>query len=196
MLLGASELLATESPSELASIVHSAALSLYREIAIQRTLSTSESFTYHAVRQEVSTRQIIGELQDFFHNHPLTRSRQIIFQQDYPETSVKTDASLVSRVLCNMILNALEATDDQGSIFVGIELDQEEHITFQVWNAREIPSEIAGRIFRRNFSTKDETGHGIGTYSMKLFGEKVLGGSVSFTTSHEGGTTFSFSLPI
>lgn len=196
MLLGASELLVAENPSELATIVHNASLRLYREIAIQRSLSSNDSFTYQPVRQRVSTQQIMAELRSFFLNHPLTRDRTIMFQSEFPEVSFVTDFSLVSRILCNMVLNALEATEAQGSVYVTIEQIQGERITFSVWNACEIPPEITGRIFRRNFTTKEQAGHGIGTYSMKLFGEEILGGSVSFTTSHQEGTTFIFSLPL
>jgi citrate synthase len=39
-------------------------------------------------------------------------------------------------------------------------------------------------------------GRGIGTYSMKLIGEKVLNGHVSFSTSKSGGTIFKFACPI
>lgn len=35
---------------------------------------------------------------------------------------------------------------------------------------------------------------GVGTYSMKFFGEKVLGGLVAFTTSEDIGTTFTLTL--
>jgi len=65
-----------------------------------------------------------------------------------------------------------------------------------VWNGGEIPQEIAARIFQRNFSTKEQAGRGIGTFSMKLFGEKILGGQVSFTTSKKEGTIFRFACPI
>jgi sensor histidine kinase regulating citrate/malate metabolism len=37
-------------------------------------------------------------------------------------------------------------------------------------------------------------GRGIGTYSMKLFGEKYLKGKVWFTSSAENGTSFFFEL--
>lgn len=39
------------------------------------------------------------------------------------------------------------------------------------------------RIFQRSFSTKGAKGRGLGTYSMKLFGETYLGGQVSFRSS-------------
>ena len=45
------------------------------------------------------------------------------------------------------------------------------------------------------FSTKSSTGRGLGTYSMKLLGERYLGGAVSFSSSAEHGTVFTFELP-
>jgi sensor histidine kinase regulating citrate/malate metabolism len=45
------------------------------------------------------------------------------------------------------------------------------------------------QLFQRSFSTKG-TGRGIGTYSMKLFGEKYLEGRVDFESTRENGTTF------
>ena len=68
--------------------------------------------------------------------------------------------------------------------------------SFCVWNAGEIPADIAKRVFQRNFSTKAQAGRGIGTFSMKLFGEKYLGGRVDFTTSSSDGTVFRFILPL
>ncbi len=59
-----------------------------------------------------------------------------------------------------------------------------------------IPPGVADRIFQRNFSTKEQIGRGIGAYSMKLFGEKILGGKVGFTTSMEKGTIFKLSHPL
>ena len=44
-------------------------------------------------------------------------------------------------------------------------------------------------------SARRGDGRGLGTYSMKMFGEKVLKGRVSFSSSPEEGTIFRFSLP-
>ncbi len=68
-----------------------------------------------------------------------------------------------------MIINALEATEENGTIRVWLKNDSHS-VTFGVWNAQVIPPNVALRVFQRNFSTKDEVGRGIGTYSMKLFG--------------------------
>jgi sensor histidine kinase regulating citrate/malate metabolism len=51
------------------------------------------------------------------------------------------------------------------------------------------------QVFRRSFSIKSPVGRGIGTYSAKLITERYLGGSLSFTSSEEAGTTFAVTLP-
>ena len=103
--------------------------------------------------------------------------------------------SLLLRVICNMITNAFESTEENGTVKVLLE-QNDNFLSFCVWNWQPIPQDIARRIFQRNFSTKDGAGRGIGTYSMKLFGEQILGGQVSFTTSQKEGTVFRFSLPL
>ncbi len=99
------------------------------------------------------------------------------------------------RVLCNMIINALEATDVNGLVKVWAE-EKKAELSFYSWNNRVIPESVTNRIFQRNFSTKQQSGRGIGTYSMKLFGETILGGKVSFSSSETDGTVFRLSLPI
>jgi signal transduction histidine kinase len=98
------------------------------------------------------------------------------------------------RVLQNMVLNALEATPVGGVVRVGATVSSDA-IEFAVWNDAVIPPEIARRIFQRNFTTKSELGHGYGTYSMKLLGERMLGGSVTFTSQPGEGTCFRCRLP-
>ncbi|NLD38630.1 MAG: hypothetical protein GX654_17355 [Desulfatiglans sp.] len=75
-------------------------------------------------------------------------------------------------------------------------VDEGNFISFYVHNSQEIPQKIANRIFQRNFSTKEQDGRGTGTFSMKLFGEKFLGGKVDFSTSKADGTIFKFSYPV
>ena len=66
-----------------------------------------------------------------------------------------------------MVLNALEATDNSEKTFLWFE-HNETSLTFKVWNHQAIDDKVALRIFERNFSTKEKTGRGIGTFSMKL----------------------------
>ncbi len=66
---------------------------------------------------------------------------------------------------------------------------------FSVWNPAPIPEPLQLRIFQRHFTTKNESGRGIGTYMMKLFGEEFLGGRVGFLSSAAEGTPFWIELP-
>ena len=71
----------------------------------------------------------------------------------------------------------------------------DDKIRIQVHNPEFIEPEIQLQIFQRSFSTKGK-GRGIGTYSMKLFGERYLKGKVWFSSSEEEGTTFFVSIPL
>jgi len=191
MLVQASELLVAENTTALASTIHQAAFRLLREVAIQHSLTESSAGSYQPMWAEFTTQQIFKELKSFFANHPAANDINVEFVENHAAITIKTDISLLLRVLCNMIINALEATDREGLVKIWPEYNGET-LNFCVWNASLVPPDIANRIFQRNFSTKAQAGRGIGTYSMKLFGEKILGGKVDFISSAKDGTIFRF----
>lgn len=193
MMLG--EHLAVKFPSEETSILAETSLRLHGEVAIQRYLSETETCEYRPMWQTCEAGSLIDHLKRFFVNHPVSKNRNIDFEPCPDGLIITTDASAFSRVMSNMIINALEATDEGGTVKVWVE-PTGEHIDLCVWNKSVIPENISQRMFQRNFSTKKQQGRGIGTYSMKLLGEDVLGGEVSFVSSAEKGTVFRFSHPI
>ncbi len=195
MLLQASELLVHTQPSKPAAAIHLAAQRLVKEVGIQHSLSDGSINSYQPLWDVVPLEVIFSELTAFFDTHPAAGEKHIRFPDVCPDLLVKTDVSLLLRVLCNMIINALEATEQNGTIRVWAESDPGS-IRFCVWNPRAIPPDISRRIFQRGFSTKAQAGRGTGTYSMKLFGEKILGGNVRFSSSETGGTVFILSLPL
>lgn len=195
MLVGSSELLVRDNPSPLSQNLLQTSLRLRKEVAMQRCLMQSEACSFQPLRHKVSPAQILADIESFFTNHPVARAKRIEFQDDFPDVTVYTDIALVSRVLCNMVINALEATEKNGAIKIWVE-PEDRYLSFCVWNAKAIPQDVAQRIFQRNFSTKKEAGRGVGTFSMKLFGEKILGGKVGFKTSPKQGTDFRLSLPL
>ena len=195
MLVQASEHLVEDNSPENANIIHLVTSRLLKEVSIQRSLSQGDSSSYQPMWHEYATGQIVGELRAVFSNHPAARERNIDYPESDPGLSITTDISLLIRVLSNMIINALEATEKNGMIRLWLETNND-FLSFCVWNEKEIPKDTANRIFQRNFSTKGQDGRGIGTYSMKLFGEEILGGEVSFTSSEKEGTVFRFSMPV
>lgn len=181
-MVGASELLVDEYPSEIAETILQVALRLSSEIAVQRCLSQGETGRYQPFWNEYSVGQTLNELRKIFVGHPAAMGKMIDFSTEHSAVVFITDISLLLRIVCNMVINALEATPDSGTVRVWLE-NKDGKISFCVWNEQEISESVKMRIFQRNFSTKKQVGRGTGTYSMKFFGEKILGGRVSFTSS-------------
>jgi signal transduction histidine kinase len=91
-------------------------------------------------------------------------------------------------------INALEASAEGATVRLATRVAPA-HITWEIWNHGFIPADVQKRVFQRHFSTKATFGRGLGTFSMKLFGERYLKGKVSFDSSESDGTTFRFRLP-
>lgn len=199
-LLGISQILAHDSGKADEADrqqVYELSLRLAKEVAIQSSLMRDGLHAYQAQFQEVSIADILRDTEHVFANHRAASGRALTFSPaEAPDWTVETDAILLERVLNNMIVNALEATDLGGEARVYVEKDPEGQAVFRVWNRRPIPPEVTVRIFQRNFSTKAEKGRGLGTYSMKLFGETYLKGQVDFSTSEADGTEFRLTLPL
>ncbi|PID39720.1 MAG: histidine kinase [Proteobacteria bacterium] len=194
-LMGASELLNAENPSKIAETVKQVVLRLNREIAIQRALSAKREGKYQPFWHEYGIDQIVNELINLFRQHPAASGKTIEFPDEIPTRFLKTDISLLLRVLSNMVINALEETPEGDVVRIRLE-PETDSFSFCVWNNQAIPEQVVPRIFQRHFSTKEGAGRGIGTYSMKLFGEQILGGQVTFTTSKDNGTVFRFKIPV
>jgi hypothetical protein len=194
-LIGTSELLKDESKVTKTRIETMGHLSrrLAQEIEIQKALSTTLSHAYQPLYNKLTVHLIFDELRTIYNNHPVANDRDLKVIYPVEEISFYSDHALVTRILVNMVSNALEATATGDKVTVQIDTSGDT-IIFCVWNPTVIPQTVARRIFQRNFSTKDGLGHGIGTYSMKLFGEKILGGQVSFNSTDAEGTTFRFAL--
>ncbi|HTP28153.1 MAG TPA: HAMP domain-containing sensor histidine kinase [Anaeromyxobacteraceae bacterium] len=169
------------------------------EIKGQRMLLDAEHGTLQLSVSEVSTQSVLREVAAEFHGHPLTASRALVIaESDSQNVDIHTDAALLRRVFTNMVTNALEATGEGGLVRVWCssgELDLPRACTLHVHNDTVMPRNVAIHVFQRSFSTKANRGRGLGTYSMKLLGEHYLGGSVSFVSTEDQGTTFSFGLP-
>ncbi len=166
---------------------------LIEEIHCQRDLMHAESGDLKTRYAPVRTNSILDELRTHYSKHSAAAQRHIVISDSW-DGMVLTDRRLLLRVLGNMIKNALEATPAGGS--VSLECSESgEDVTFSVRNPGAMARDVQLQVFQRSFSTKGEPGRGIGTYSMKLFGERYLGGKVNFTCSDSAGTTFCFCLP-
>jgi signal transduction histidine kinase len=120
--------------------------------------------------------------------------RRLRVADDSVDILFQSDKRLLSRVLRNMVKNALEATTPGETATLGCRLDAD-RIVLWVHNRTYMPENVRLQIFSRSFSTKG-AGRGLGTYSMKFLTEKYLGGELDFTSTEAGGTTFYASYPV
>jgi signal transduction histidine kinase len=167
---------------------------LEREVRDHRALVLAEQGTLVPEHAEVRAGEILDELEGVFAQHAVAQDRRLVVERS-PGLVLETDRALLVRVLVNMVRNALEATPPGGTVRVACDAGTA-RVRFTVHNEGAIPPAVMARVFQRSFSTKAERGRGLGTYGMKLLGERYLGGEVSFVSTEEAGTTFSVRLPI
>jgi len=195
-LSGYGEILAMDLPdNKEVRKVNEAIERLEKEIALQRSLSSRKDAKYLPSKStDSSTDRIKQETGLLIHQHRAANGKTIVEKWPRENIKLQTDALLVSRVLGNMIINALEASAEGDTVKLTT-LVEPAHITWEIWNDGFIPADIQQRVFQRHFSTKANFGRGLGTFSMKLFGERYLNGKVSFTSTEANGTIFRFELP-
>lgn len=167
---------------------------LLDEIRGQRNLLEAEQGEFVPELSPVSIRAVLQETTRLFDYHDKTPGRNLVLK-DGPDCTVTTDVAILRRIVGNMTLNALEATPVGGVVTISADMDGA-WVTIDVHNRGVIPPGVQLQLFKRSFSTKSLSGRGIGTYSMKLFGERYLKGKVSFRSCQDEGTTFTFALPL
>ena len=167
---------------------------LQREIEDQRVLLQAEEGTLQTESAAVHPEAVLDVVAGIIDGHPDARGRKVEIIRGGTGSTIVTDESLLVRILVNMVKNALEATPEGGVVRAWVEHGSA-GCEFRVWNAGTIAQDVAIQIFKRSFSTKSGRGRGLGTFSMKLFGERYLGGSVGFTATEDEGTKFFIRLP-
>ncbi|MBF0546670.1 MAG: HAMP domain-containing histidine kinase [Candidatus Riflebacteria bacterium] len=167
---------------------------LLYDFKLHRNFLQSKSDVIRPSWQKILIKDIFRELEDEFLNHPVARGKKFTVCIESPRLVFITDITALRRILINMLTNAFEASGIGSEVKV-IFQSLDSGVRFSVWNEGEIPISVQKRIFQRNFSTKADSGRGLGTFSMKFFGEEVLGGTLEFQSSAEKGTTFSITLP-
>ncbi|MFH1139429.1 MAG: HAMP domain-containing sensor histidine kinase [Pseudomonadota bacterium] len=196
-LLGCMELWEECSETDFKGLVPMASNLVKRlslEIENHRVLLEAEQGDLVVKWRLTSVNEILAGLPPIFHEHEAAKGKMLIIQPPRTGYMLRTDSSLLSRVLTNMIKNALEAVTTASQVRAWFEI-KDGAPTFFVHNPGVIPEDTALGIFQRSFSTKNGPGRGLGTYGMKVLGENYLKGKVGFTSTEAEGTLFFISLP-
>ncbi len=167
---------------------------LLEEIQSQKQLLAAENDDLLPELAEFNSLEVLKSIKKLYEIYGKSSNKTIKIDEKSINISLKSDVILLKRIISNMLKNALEATDTNGSISIGCCKVEESYIQYWVKNDKYMAEEIQIGIFKRSFSTKG-VGRGLGTYSMKLLGEKYLNGIVGFETSKEEGTKFFIKIP-
>jgi signal transduction histidine kinase len=164
------------------------------DIQIQRFLKAAENANLIVNIREHSAFDIVDSIRKQIAFNPVIKSRKLEVCSDCTDFRFKTDSALLKRILLNMAKNAAEASPEKSQIRISCLVGNGKAV-FRVNNPGTIPEDVQLQIFQRSFTTKG-AGRGLGTYSMKLFGENYLHGRVFFRSNEKQGTTFTIELPL
>jgi signal transduction histidine kinase len=166
---------------------------LIEAIQAERDLCHAEAGDLQLHPEVVYVPALLDALRLQYRRHPVAEGRAIVVGEVW-EGAIVTDRQLLQRVLENMLKNALEATAAGNTVTIAC-AEQLDGVVFSVHNPEVMPPDVQMQLFQRSFSTKGESGRGIGTYSIKLLGERYLRGMVTFVSQEPCGTTFTLTLP-
>jgi len=179
-------------PHEFVAIVQKQSLRLLEEINSHRILLTAES-------NELKIKITRIPIKPLFENVLSSLLLNSTFSNCYVHQQIEdhilyTDTTLLSRILHNLIKNALEASPKHLPVEVAAKINSRNELICMVKNHSTMPEDVKLQVFQRSFTTKGE-GRGFGTYSIKLLTEKYLNGKVDFISELETGTIFTLRIP-
>jgi signal transduction histidine kinase len=176
-------------------MIRNAAQRLIEEIKGQRQLIAIENREVAVTPSTVKARAFLQSLLASYRRQEVARDRTLALDPESIELEITTDRSLLSRILGNLIKNALEAEEPGATIIAGCRALGEGWVEFWVHNPAEMSDAVKRQVFQRSFSTKGR-GRGLGTYSIKLLTERYLGGEIRFMSEPGEGTIFYARYPV
>ena len=184
----------TSTGNELWDVMGELCSRLIDEINTQKILLAAENGDLNVNLSRFMTAELMKGLIAQNRSSTLAQGITIALDENSCNRELESDLVLLVRVLRNMILNALEASQPGQTVTLGCR-DKGDQVEFWVYNETVIPPEVQLQIFNRSFSTRGEN-RGLGTYSIKILSEQYLGGRAYFQSNDDLGTEFKVVLPI
>ncbi len=144
----------------------------------------------------VDLRDVIKNCLDAVEERLNQHGVQVISEQDEELPHIRADSDLMMQVLLNLVLNAVQAMPETGTLRVTAVCDGEQYIKLTIADTGHgIPSDILPNIFEPFITTK-ERGKGTGLGLAVVLGiVQEHGGSITVTSTPRQGTTFTLLLP-
>jgi len=164
------------------------------QLEAQRQLISAENGDLKVRVAPVRSLELLEDVAGGYRREEVLNGRRLHIDDESADVIFESDRRLLSRVLSNMVKNALEASSAGDTATLGCKMDGA-RIVFWVHNRSYMPENVRLQIFSRSFSTKG-AGRGLGTYSMRFLTDRYLDGALDFTSTEAEGTTFYASYPL
>ncbi|WP_161531078.1 PAS domain-containing sensor histidine kinase [Riemerella anatipestifer] len=122
-------------------------------------------------------------------------SKNIFFHSNRPNIIFSLDKSYFTRILNNLITNAIQAESEKRKLIINIDLEERyNYIKFTVEdNGEGMSEEKMGKIFEPNFTSKS-SGMGLGLTMVKKMIEEYKG-NIKVESTLDKGTKFTITIP-
>lgn len=177
-----------EEAREIIELSEEASRDLIEEIMLHRQMRAAENGDLTVNCENFSSIELLKSAVGKITHHDISHGKRILIVDHSSEVEIYTDRILLQRVLINMLKNALEATENDGTVYAQIE-NLPNAVRFRVKNDSVMTKDVMLQIFQRSFTTKGK-GRGLGTYGIKLLTENYLKGKAGFTSTESDGTVF------
>ena len=140
--------------------------------------------------------QVVREVMALLHYEARKRSVAVVEELDFTLPSVAVESNVLKQILINLIMNALQAMSDGGTLHLRTSYDRDRRPSFSVADTGcGIPADRLDRIFEPFYTTKAAgEGTGLGLFvTAKLL--EAVGGEITVSSVAGEGTTFVITVP-
>jgi signal transduction histidine kinase len=162
------------------------------EIETQRIISAAENGDLAVKQEYLHTQPFLETLLSIYRHHHCAENRALSLAEPVNNCLLKSDQELLTRILGNLIKNALEATPEAGTVRIDCR-DGDGETVFSINNPGEMPLNLQNKVFRDGGTSKGR-GRGLGLRSIRLLVD-ALGGRIDLVSNAIEGTTFFLRLP-
>lgn len=178
-----------EERADFIAMLSVSARALVEEIRSHRTLLAAEKGELAVENSDCDSLRALQNAAAACQTFGFAEDKQVAILAGAQSIRFQTDATLLGRILINLLKNALEASGPGISVTATCTVPAPGRIRFSVHNDAVMPDHIGTHVFQRSFTTKG-SGRGLGTYSIRLLTESYLGGRAWFQSTADEGTTF------
>jgi two-component system phosphate regulon sensor histidine kinase PhoR len=192
----------TEMLNEFCSVIQTQAQRLARLIEDILNISRIESGITKIRKESLSLAILMAEAVKVINSYAQEKNITVNVQDSIICDQVYADKDMITQVIINLLSNAVKYTPPDGSVEIGIDVDEAEQIVrLSVSDTGVgIPENdieyVFDKFYRVEANKECAKGTGLGLNLVKQIVEKVHGGKVFVTSKPGEGSTFGFDMPL